>query len=617
MAPTPSDKKKKRQTVAQNLRKSNENKENVIPCTPSVSNPKSPFFTLRESRLFNVTNTPKRGISESPVDTTPRTPHNVYSYKKREFTGPSCEKLSSYASKTAKDHTKNVSDHYQVIHNSLLIELMKQTVCERCQSKWNGDLATANREGLYCSLVFTCKCGHMIKIGTSKCCPQTKMRDVNIRCVIANLAGIGHQGLAKLFGILNVPPSIDDDHYSHTVAHVLPSLRAHQQNSMSAAVEKACTESGSRQLSVSGDGSWQRRGFSSLNGVAAIMSSSTTAKVLDIERMSKKCSTCIGALSIKHVSREKYEAIINKHNCEMNHTGSSGAMEVDGIYRLFERSQHLYNVQYVNYIGDGDAKILPKLLNNPPYDNITINKIEDINHFSKKMLHRLQKIAQDLKQTKIDGKNDMMTNFKYYYRQAVVRNKTNLDEMVKSVWAIWKHKASTDLEPHHEWCSPIFCGFTKAWEEDKEYDHTKHSLPLAVMNAIRPVFTELASRATLNRVLNGSSENANESFHSILWSFAPKNRYSPGTIIDVCVALAVLVYNDGYQSIIPVVEQLTGGEGGYYTRLGMERFDKLRVYYEHKKKRKEDVRAKMSVEERKQQQDDDEQLDDAYLPRAY
>ena len=34
----------------------------------------------------------------------------------------------------------------------------------------------------------------------------------------------------------------------------------------------------------------------------------------------------------------------------------------------------------------------------------------------------------------------MMVNFKHYYRQAIVRNKTNLDEMVRSVWAIWKHK---------------------------------------------------------------------------------------------------------------------------------------------------------------------------------
>ena len=35
---------------------------------------------------------------------------------------------------------------------------------------------------------------------------------------------------------------------------------------------------------------------------------------------------------------------------------------------------------------------------------------------------------------------DMIINFKYYYRQAIVRNKTNLDNMVKAVWAVYRHK---------------------------------------------------------------------------------------------------------------------------------------------------------------------------------
>ena len=34
----------------------------------------------------------------------------------------------------------------------------------------------------------------------------------------------------------------------------------------------------------------------------------------------------------------------------------------------------------------------------------------------------------------------MMINIKHYYRQAIVRSKTNLDGMVRAVWAIWKHK---------------------------------------------------------------------------------------------------------------------------------------------------------------------------------
>ena len=57
-----------------------------------------------------------------------------------------------------------------------------------------------------------------------------------------------------------------------------------------------------------------------------------------------------------------------------------------------------------SYIGDGDSKVFSKLINSPPYKDVSIRKTEDINHFSKKMHHRLQKAAEDLKKTKIDGK---------------------------------------------------------------------------------------------------------------------------------------------------------------------------------------------------------------------
>jgi hypothetical protein len=62
----------------------------------------------------------------------------------------------------------------------------------------------------------------------------------------------------------------------------------------------------------------------------------------------------------------------------------------------------------------------------------------------------------------------------------------------------------------------------------------------------------------LKRVINGGSQNANESFHAVLWSLAPKYRYATGVVIDLCAAIAVLSYNDGNQSIIPVISELTG-----------------------------------------------------------
>ena len=80
---------------------------------------------------------------------------------------------------------------------------MKQTICVPCKVMWNGDMSISKREGtvyyvfsglkleiyihvlgLYCSLVFTCRRSHEIKINTSKQCVNTSKRDINIRSAI-------------------------------------------------------------------------------------------------------------------------------------------------------------------------------------------------------------------------------------------------------------------------------------------------------------------------------------------------------------------------------------------------------------------------------------------------
>ncbi|CAF1349679.1 unnamed protein product [Adineta steineri] len=604
-------------------------------------------------KIVNNTTKETRQLQNDLISDANRPDGNQHvTYKNRPFAGPSHEKLSSFLEQQSIDIDEDTNDYYQIIHNSFLLELIKQSICISCNSIWNGNMSVSKREGLYCSLVFTCQCSNAIKINTSKQCPKTSKRDINIRSVIgkfivsivihklmeylaAYFVGIGHQGLSKLCGVLNVPPPIDSDHFSRTITHIFPMFESHKLNSMKNAIEEACHESNKRQLTVSGDGTCQKRGFSSLHGVVDIMSSCSNAKVLDLERLSKNCSICTGALSIKHSDPAKYSDIKNKHTCERNHTGSSGSMETVGMHRLFSRSERMYNVQYTNYIGDGDSKVFSKLTSDPPYEDASIRKIEDVNHFSKKMFNRLQKLAEDLKKTKIDGKlgiggkgrmtKQMMINFKQYYRQAIVRNKTNLHEMVNSVWAIWKHKASSNKEPHHEWCSTKYCGYLRSLEKDEEYDHNQHCLPLGVMKAIRPVFDELAHPDTLMKVINGGSQNGNESFHAVLWNLAPKYRYATGIVIDLCAAMAVLCYNDGNQAIIPAITDITGGGGGYYTKVALRRVDEQRLYYEHKKKRKKEEKTKHTKEKFDSLQVDrmslgiidDDTLDDSYVSGAY
>jgi hypothetical protein len=57
-----------------------------------------------------------------------------------------------------------------------------------------------------------------------------------------------------------------------------------------------------------------------------------------------------------------------------------------------------------SYIGDGDTKTMLKLSSEPPYPGIVVQKIEDINHWCKKMHHRLEKKKNEMKNIVIDGK---------------------------------------------------------------------------------------------------------------------------------------------------------------------------------------------------------------------
>ena len=100
------------------------------------------------------------------------------------------------------------------------------------------------------------------------------------------------------------------------------------------------------QTAVSCDGSWQRRGFSSLHGCVTVISMES-GKILDIEPLTKVCNECR-----KHQTKSK-----------ANYSGSSPAMEPEGAKRIFSRSISSYGLQYNEFCGDGDSKSFPAVEN--------------------------------------------------------------------------------------------------------------------------------------------------------------------------------------------------------------------------------------------------------------
>ncbi|GFX82364.1 uncharacterized protein TNCV_2870451 [Trichonephila clavipes] len=122
------------------------------------------------------------------------------------------------------------------------------------------------------------------------------------------------------------------------------------EHSMIEAVREAVDENdGKRDLAVAVDGSWQKRGFSSKNGLVTV-TSVDTGKVIDVEVFSKHC---ICPNKTKHLQ-----------NCKRNFEGYSGKMEVAGALSIFQRSQSLYNVRYTKYLGDGDSKAFTSIVEN-------------------------------------------------------------------------------------------------------------------------------------------------------------------------------------------------------------------------------------------------------------
>ncbi|GFU14364.1 uncharacterized protein TNCV_3097731 [Trichonephila clavipes] len=147
--------------------------------------------------------------------------------------------------------------------------------------------------------------------------------------------------LAKLCAFLGLP-FLSKLAFRNQERKLLKATERVAQENINAALSEIKGSNSFTKCGISIDGTWQRRGYSSLNGCVSAISVDT-GKILDIEVMTQYCHICA-----------KGNSQSAKHVCS-NYKGSAGNMEVVGAYRIFERS-NVRNVQYNEYYGDGDSK---------------------------------------------------------------------------------------------------------------------------------------------------------------------------------------------------------------------------------------------------------------------
>ena len=150
---------------------------------------------------------------------------------------------------------------------------------------------------------------------------------------------------------------------------------------MKNAAEELKEKEDSTDIAASFDGSWQKPGHASLNGIVSAVSV-TIGKVLDLEVKSKRCKGCETHENMDK-SSEKYLNWKLEHSfeCGTNHVCSSGSMEVSGTMAMYQRSVQKTGLRCVSFIGDGDSSTYQTVSNAKPYgDDIVIVKKECIGH---------------------------------------------------------------------------------------------------------------------------------------------------------------------------------------------------------------------------------------------
>lgn len=213
--------------------------------------------------------------------------------------------------------------------------------------------------------------GFKIAISCDKCrptsissCPKIgSSYEINRRfSFVMRCLGQGASGEKKFCGLMDLPPPVAQKSHDEIKKNIHIASKTVAKISMKDAVQEEQLRTNLEQevenatdLCVSGDGTWQKRGFSSLYGVCSLIGAHSK-KVVDVNIESSYCKQCEVWATKKDTEEYNEWKIERDSNCQSNHEGSAGKMEVDSIKNMFHRSEEQYAVKYTQYIGDGDSK---------------------------------------------------------------------------------------------------------------------------------------------------------------------------------------------------------------------------------------------------------------------
>ena len=496
-------------------------------------------------------------------------------------------------------------------------------VCREC-GVGDLDLQESSRSGLASHVSLVCSnCKAETSSVLAKKSEKGKFYEINRQAVFAaRCIGKGKQGLTTLCSALSMPKPMANNAFDcHRRALA----------SASEVVLKKCLDQAASHLqsgdepadvAVTVDGTWMRRGFSSLYGIVFVIAWET-GQVLDFCVLSRHCHACkLWAAKRRNetISQNVWQAWKDAHasTCSNTTNSSAPAMEAEGARILFGRSLER-KLRYTTYIGDGDSKGFVAVSQDDPYDGIPITKAECIGHIQKRVGKGLRDLKKSRGKEKLaDGKplngkgrlsDTLIDTLQNYYGMAVREGcKAGDDEtgIARRIYASLFHRASSDNKPQHMFCPPgadSFCGWQRMKAGAQEsYEH-HDPIPDAVVEEIKPVYLRLTDKALLTRCLRGATQNRNESLNGMVWQHCPKESFCGLGTVSTAAALATIKFNAGSAKLSALLEEMGCSSGGQ-DAVSFAATDQFRIRNskrknssQEKKERKRRRRVKKGYEE--------------------
>lgn len=485
----------------------------------------------------------------------------------------SASKLGSFNTSDREFSSDSLSGN-RILDLEILAGIFAELSCPKCNS-CKLVLEEDSRYGLCSHFVLKCENCEFVK-GFASSKKTVNEAEINKRLVYGmRQVGKGFSAAYKLCSTLNLP-QLSHTSYKNHQKKLLKVVADVAENSMSKAAEEVIAKREGDECGVSVDGTWQRRGYTSLNGCVAALSINT-GKVLDIEVMSSYCVVCKKLQRMQGIERETLTA---DHVCQCNFEGSAAKMESVGASRIFRRSLDKRNLKYTEYYGDGDSKGYLSVQH--VYGNNSVSKLECIGHIQKRVGTRLRKLKAKTKGLSGRGKltDAFIDRLQNYYGIAIRANVGNLRSMQQNAIAALFHCASSVKKPMHGQCplgKDSWCYHQRAVAGGKPTKEKYPGLPNNVLNIIKPTYLELCTKELLEKCLHGKTQNANESFNGIIWQRIPKEVFVSLQTVKLGAYDAVIQFNDGFKGCLKILEGLSIRNPGAFTVKGYKKLDASRI----------------------------------------